>query len=434
MIAAPIPENETARLAALSRYNILDTPSEQAFEELVQLASQICESPISLVSLLDEDRQWFKAKVGLEVKETPRGQAFCAHAIQKNEIFEVPDALQDERFHDNPLVTGEDGIRFYAGMPLETPDGYNLGTLCVIDTKPKTLSSAQRFALQTLAKQVIKQMELSLKVQSLGQANEQLQVQRKRIMDSIHYGKRIQQAMMPKISTIQAHLPESFSLLMPRDVLSGDFYYFTEQYGQLYLAVADCTGHGVPGAFMSAIGHELLNEIIIQRGIQEPAEILNLLHQRVMSALNQENSLNQDGMEIALCRIDLDMQEMTFSGARRPLYKVDEKGALSILRGDKLGIGGTHVVGAGRSYCQHLLALEKTSTYYLASDGLQDQYGGSENKKLGRRGLEQTLLTAARLPMEEQQAFIRNEMLRWKGQHKQIDDMLLFGFRAGANS
>lgn len=413
----------------MSRYNIMDTPVEQAFEELVQLASQICEAPISLVSLLDEDRQWFKAKVGLEAKETPRGTAFCAHAIHKNEIFEVPDALHDERFHDNPLVTGETGIRFYAGMPLETPDGFNLGTLCVIDTKPKTLTKEQRFALSTLAKQVIKQMELSLQVQKLGQLNAQLEVQRKKTMDSIHYGKRIQQAMMPKMSSIQAQLPQCFSMLMPRDVLSGDFYYFTEQYGQLYLAVADCTGHGVPGAFMSAIGHELLNEIIIQRGVHEPAQILNLLHQRVVSALNQEESLNQDGMEIALCRIDLDMQEIIFSGARRPLYKVSDKQELSIVRGDRLGVGGTSIVGSGRNYTQHILPIEKNSTYYFATDGLQDQYGGNDNKKLGRRGLEQILLKASQLEIDQQQAFIKNEILQWKGQHRQIDDILLFGFQ-----
>jgi serine phosphatase RsbU (regulator of sigma subunit) len=429
MISALKPANEEQRLEALTRYNIMDSPVEQAFEELVQLASQICEAPISLVSLLDEDRQWFKAKVGLEVKETPRGQAFCAHAIHKNEIFEVPDALLDERFHDNPLVTGERGIRFYAGMPLETPDGFNLGTLCVIDTKPKTLTKEQRFALSTLAKQVIKQMELTIKVQSLGHANKQLEVQRKNIMDSIHYGKRIQQAMMPKMSSIQEHLPYCFSLLMPRDVLSGDFYYFTEQYGQLYLAVADCTGHGVPGAFMSAIGHELLNEVIIQRGVHEPAAILNFLHERVVSSLNQEESLNQDGMEISLCRIDLDMQEITYAGARRPLYKVSESRGVDLIRGDKLGIGGTHVVGLTRNYTQHTISIEKDVTYYFVTDGLQDQYGGEKNKKMGRRGLESLLVNAHKAAIHQQRERIKNEILDWQGEQKQIDDILVFGFQ-----
>ena len=152
--------NEPGRLAALERYAVLDTPAEVDFDDFTQLASQICQTPIALISLLDERRQWFKSKVGLEVAETPRNVSFCQHTIQGPGLLEIPDALQDERFRDNPLVTGEPRIRFYAGALLTTPDGYNLGTLCVIDRTPRELTTEQRDGLNRLARQVMAQLEL----------------------------------------------------------------------------------------------------------------------------------------------------------------------------------------------------------------------------------------------------------------------------------
>jgi anti-sigma regulatory factor (Ser/Thr protein kinase) len=159
--------NEADRLKALHQYKILDTDPEQAFDDLTLIASQICGAPIALISLVDEDRQWFKSRVGVEVQETSRSVSFCAHAIQQQGVFTVPDTLNDARFRDNPLVQGDPHIRFYAGAPITTQDGYALGTLCVIDYVPRKLTNDQNNALEALERQVAAQLELRRNLEEL---------------------------------------------------------------------------------------------------------------------------------------------------------------------------------------------------------------------------------------------------------------------------
>ncbi len=179
----PPPEgaDEQARLAALRRYEILDTPTEAEFDDFTRLASYICGAPIALISLVDSNRQWFKSEVGLGVPETTLDRSICRHAILQKDLFVVPDTTLDERFRNNPLVTGEPRVRFYAGAPLESSERLPLGTLCVLDYQPRTLTDEQGRALQLLARQVMMTLELRLAARQLALRNQELETARKQI-------------------------------------------------------------------------------------------------------------------------------------------------------------------------------------------------------------------------------------------------------------
>ncbi|MHC5595280.1 MAG: GAF domain-containing protein [Nostoc sp.] len=202
---APLPDNEAQRIETLLQYKILDTPSEAAFDDLTRLASYICQTPIALISLIDQNRQWFKSKVGLDTPETHRDLAFCAHAILQPDVFVVPDATNDERFAANPLVTSDPNIRFYAGVPLTNPEGYALGTLCVIDYVPRELTPEQLEALRTLGRQVMKQLELRRNLASLvlvSKKGKQTQKERKEFFKKIAAGFGLASAILVMIGIV----------------------------------------------------------------------------------------------------------------------------------------------------------------------------------------------------------------------------------------
>jgi ligand-binding sensor domain-containing protein/serine phosphatase RsbU (regulator of sigma subunit) len=251
----------------------------------------------------------------------------------------------------------------------------------------------------------------------------------KDITDSIHYAKRIQEAILPSRSLIVKALPQSFVLFRPKDIVSGDFYWFASQQNKVLMAAVDCTGHGVPGAFMSMIGNTLLNEIVLEKGMVNPAEILNNLHEGVRQSLKQnlDDAETNDGMDVALCCLDLDNLELSYAAAYRPLYHLSD-GALKEIKGDKYAIGGSHIEEK-RRFTNNVIKIKKGDTIYLFTDGYADQFGGPDGKKFLSKRFQEMLLSINNLPMSEQEIILDKKIREWRGAEEQVDDILVIGIK-----
>jgi serine phosphatase RsbU (regulator of sigma subunit) len=247
-------------------------------------------------------------------------------------------------------------------------------------------------------------------------------------LDSILYAKKIQEAILPMESTILNSLPESFVFHLPRDIVSGDFYWFKKMRKKIFIASVDCTGHGVPGAFMSMIGNILLDDIVSKKGVDEPDEILNQLHRGVVKALkqNQREKASKDGMDIALCVIDEEHTTLKFAGAFRPLVHIRD-GKLFRIKSDSAPIGGFS--GEDPVFSKHTIQVEKGDTFYIYSDGYPDQFGGTRNKKYMTRKFRDFLLKLSKDATDVQKSRLEKEFYDWKGNAEQVDDVLVIGFR-----
>jgi serine phosphatase RsbU (regulator of sigma subunit)/streptogramin lyase len=251
----------------------------------------------------------------------------------------------------------------------------------------------------------------------------------KDITSSIQYAKRIQLAILPPLEQISRYFPEHFLVYKPKDIVSGDFYWFGVKDGRKIIAAVDCTGHGVPGAFMSMIGHNLLNQIISENGITDPGEILNALHRGVQAALKQGSNVvdTSDGMDMAICSINADNTELSYAGAYRPLYLVNEKG-LERIEADKFPIGGSQL-DIDRKFSSHTISIKKGDSIYMSSDGYADQFGGDRGKKFMVKRFHELLLAIQGQSMNEQGVSLEKTFEAWKGDHQQIDDILVIGIR-----
>jgi tetratricopeptide (TPR) repeat protein len=273
-------------------------------------------------------------------------------------------------------------------------------------------------------------------------ANDQLQAQNKLIQtqsieianinenltSSINYAKRIQFAMLPYREKIIKFLPEKFIFFRPRDIVSGDFYWFHQiDSHKAMIACVDCTGHGVPGAFMSMLGQALLSKIVENEKVYQPNLVLNELHKEIIGSLQQTEGENRDGMDITVCLIDKASQNLYFSGACNPLIYI-QNGTLHEIKGDRLPIGGIQLE-ENRSYTQHTVSFDKPTMFYTFTDGYQDQFGGENGKKFMIKRMRTLFLDICQQTMPEQKQAIDQNLTSWQGKEAQIDDILVMGFR-----
>ncbi len=277
--------------------------------------------------------------------------------------------------------------------------------------------------------------EIQMQRDAIAHKSEELNELYIKVTDSVRYAQRIQDAILVPPAQVFTNFganTEGFVLFKPRDIVSGDFYWTTEKDNRVILTAIDCTGHGVPGAFMSLIGNDLLNEIVNLRGITTPHEILNELHKGVQTTLKQQETENRDGMDMALCVYDKEKNILEFAGAKNPLLYI-KNGEIETLKGDKKPIGGKDVYKED-SFKTHIIDLNEENAptmFYIFSDGYQDQFGGLEGRKFMIKKLRQLLQNIHQKPMEEQHEILDTTIVDWMKNEEQIDDILLMGFRIG---
>ena len=275
-------------------------------------------------------------------------------------------------------------------------------------------------------KQLIEKQNTAL---IIAKQKEELSLQNRNITDSLNYAQKIQKAIMSSDKLFNTLLPNSFIFHKPKDIVSGDFFWINENNNKIYVAAVDCTGHGVPGAFMSIIGFELFRNITRIDGLIKPSQILDKLNKDFSLIFKDvDNIALRDGMDLALCSIDKHKRIIEFAGAFNPMYLIRDNKIIE-KRGDRLSVG-LGLPGSEPSFTNHTISLEKDDMIYIFSDGYADQFGGAEGKKYKYRRFRHLLLNIHKLPMKEQKTLLLESIERWQGSYDQIDDMLVIGISA----
>jgi len=278
-------------------------------------------------------------------------------------------------------------------------------------------------------------------ITKIKEAEMEIKKQKEEITDSIKYARRIQSAILPNEEYVTKSLPNHFILFKPRDIVSGDFYWAAQIENELVVVAADCTGHGVPGAFMSILGISILNDLVNKQKIIHPHEILNQLRYNVIKALNpsekvsgngtySDDNIIKDGMDISICVLNLDTNRLMYAGAHNPLYLIrntNEEPKIDIYKADKMPIGV--YVNIDQSFTNHVIDLKKGDTFYIFSDGYADQFGGASGKKFKYNQFRQLLLDIQNKDMKGQKNMLELEIEKWMGKHQQLDDIVIIGMK-----
>ncbi|MBQ5512113.1 MAG: SpoIIE family protein phosphatase, partial [Bacteroidales bacterium] len=271
--------------------------------------------------------------------------------------------------------------------------------------------------------------EIRKQSQLILEKNEEITAKNKEITDSIRYAQRIQTAMLPMEERIKAAIPDHFILFRPKDIVSGDYYWYAETEQSVIITAADCTGHGVPGAFMSMIGSQILTEIVAD-GITSPEKILTNQNRRIRKALKQETTANQDGMDMALCTIDKKTHLVEYAGAKNQLVVI-QNGELTEYKADKQSIGGQQLYGDDFQYKKVAIQPDGNTWFYMFSDGYKDQFGGANNTKFLIKNLRALFMQIHNEPPAKQREILNETIEKWikDGNTEQTDDIIIIGFK-----